>query len=159
MSQGSPTMDHQKLVALAEASRADMVAFAQRLVQTPSLPGQEEAMAALVQAEMVRLGYDQVWIDEVGNVVGRIAGHGGPPLLFNGHMDHVDAGDPARWPHPPFGGEIHGGELWGRGAADMKGAVAAMVYAGGLLKKLPAPAPGDRYVAAVVQEEVGGLGS
>ena len=152
-------MHRRELVALAEASRAEMVAFAQRLVQTPSLPGQEEAMAALVQAEIVRLGYDQVWIDEVGNVVGRVAGGDGPPLLFNGHMDHVDAGDPARWPYPPFGGEIHGGELWGRGAADMKGAVAAMVYAGGLLKRLPAAVPGDRYVTAVVQEEVGGLGT
>ena len=152
-------MGRQELVTLAEASRADMVAFAQKLVQTPSLPGQEGAVAALIQAEMVRLGYDRVWIDEVGNVIGCIAGRSGLPLLFNGHMDHVDAGDPARWPHPPFGGEIHGGELWGRGAADMKGAVAAMVYAGGLLKRLPASAPGDRYVTAVVQEEVGGLGS
>ena len=152
-------MDGQELVALAEASRSDMVAFAQELVQTPSLPGQEGDVAALVQAEMLHLGYDQVWIDEVGNVIGRIAGGSGSPLLFNGHMDHVDAGDPAHWPHPPFGGEIHGGELWGRGAADMKGAVAAMVYAVGLLKKLPAAPPGDRFVTAVVQEEVGGLGS
>jgi putative selenium metabolism hydrolase len=152
-------MDRQELVALAEASRADLVAFAQRLVQTPSLPGREDAMAASIQAEMVRLGYDQVWIDEVGNVIGRVVGGGGPPLLFNGHMDHVDAGDPSRWPYPPFDGEIHGGELWGRGAADMKGAVAAMVYAGALLKRLPVPVPGDRYVTAVVQEEVGGLGS
>jgi len=152
-------MDRHKLVALAEISRSDMVAFAQKLVQTPSLPGQEGTVAALIRAEMVRLGYDRVWIDEVGNIIGRIVGQGGPPLLFNGHMDHVDAGDPARWPYPPFGGEIHGGELWGRGAADMKGAVAAMVYAGGLLKRLSTPAPGDRYVTAVVQEEVGGLGS
>jgi succinyl-diaminopimelate desuccinylase len=150
-------MDRHELVALAEASRAELVAFAQELVQTPSLPGQEGAVAALIRAEMARLGYDQVWIDDAGNVIGRIAGGGGPPLLFNGHMDHVDAGDPARWPHPPFGGEIHGGELWGRGAADMKGAVAAMVCAGGLLKKLAVP--GDRYVSAVVQEEVGGLGT
>ena len=150
-------MDRRELVALAEASRPELVAFAQKLVQTPSLPGQEGAVAALIQAKMARLGYDQVWIDDAGNVIGRIVGGGGPPLLFNGHMDHVDAGDPARWPHPPFGGEIHGGELWGRGAADMKGAVAAMVFAGGLLKKLAVP--GDRYVTAVVQEEVGGLGS
>ena len=152
-------MDRQELMAVAEAGRGEMVAFAQRLVQTPSLPGQEEAVAGLVQAEMVHLGYDRVWIDEVGNVIGCVAGGGGPPLLFNGHMDHVDAGDPGRWAYPPFGGEVHGGELWGRGAADMKGAVAAMVYAGGLLKKLPAAAPGDRYVTAVVQEEVGGLGA
>ena len=150
-------MNRKELIALAESGRTDLVAFAQKLVQTPSLPGQEGAVAALIQGEMVRLGYDQVWIDDAGNVIGRIAGGGGPPLLLNGHMDHVDAGDPARWPHPPFGGEIHDGELWGRGAADMKAAVAAMVYAGGLLKKLFVP--GDRYVTAVVQEEVGGLGT
>ena len=150
-------MDRKELIALAESSRTDLVAFAQKLVQTSSLPGQEGAVAALIQAEMVRLGYDQVWIDDAGNVIGRVAGGGGPPLLLNGHMDHVDAGDPARWTHPPFEGEIHGSELWGRGAADMKAAVAAMVYAGGLLKKLFVP--GDRYVTAVVQEEVGGLGT
>jgi acetylornithine deacetylase/succinyl-diaminopimelate desuccinylase-like protein len=79
--------------------------------------------------------------------------------MLNGHLDHVDAGDPADWRYPPFGGEIHDGELWGRGAADMKGALAAMVYAGGLVKMSGASLPGDLYVSGVVQEEVGGLGA
>jgi putative selenium metabolism hydrolase len=79
--------------------------------------------------------------------------------MFNGHMDHVDAGDPSQWAHPPFGGEVHGGDLWGRATVDMKGALAAMVYAGGLLKELGMTLPGDLYVSGVVQEEVGGLGS
>jgi len=142
-----------------ESRRQDLVAFACRLVQTPSMPGQEGNLAALVRAEMERLRYDEVWVDEAGNVIGRIAGSGGPSLMLNGHMDHVDAGDPARWPYPPFGGEIHDGELWGRGAADMKGALAAMVYAGGLIKELGATPPGDLLVSGVVQEEVGGLGA
>ncbi|MFN2224886.1 MAG: M20/M25/M40 family metallo-hydrolase, partial [Anaerolineae bacterium] len=137
----------------------DLVAFAQKLIQTPSPSGAEGEVAALVQAEMERLGYDEVWIDEAGNVVGRVAGGDGPSLMLNGHMDHVDAGDPAQWPCPPFGGEIHDGELWGRGAADMKGALAAMVYAGGLVARLAVTPPGDLYVSGVVQEEVGGLGS
>jgi acetylornithine deacetylase/succinyl-diaminopimelate desuccinylase-like protein len=79
--------------------------------------------------------------------------------MLNGHMDHVAAGDPGHWRHSPFGGGIHQGELWGRGAADMKGALAAMIYAGGVLKQLGRPLPGDLYVSAVVQEEVGGLGA
>lgn len=152
-------MDTQRIWKLVHANRESLVAFAQRLVQTPSLPGHEEEVAALIQAEMERLGYDRVWADRAGNVIGRIAGGDGPSLMLNGHMDHVDAGDPAHWRHPPFGGEIHDGALWGRGAADMKAALAAMVYAGGLVKALGATPAADLYVSAVVQEEVGGLGA
>ena len=152
-------MDYSRLWSLAEAFRADLIGFAQKLVQTRSLSGQEEDLAAAVRDEMERLAYDAVWVDEAGNVIGRIDGGDGPSLMLNGHMDHVDAGDPALWRHPPFGGEIHDGELWGRGAADMKGALAAMVYAGGLVKKLDGSLPGDLFVSAVVQEEVGGLGA
>jgi len=152
-------MEYTRLWSLAETYRAELISFAQMLVQTPSLSGQEAGIAALIQAEMERLSYDKVWADEAGNVVGCIEGGDGPSLMLNGHMDHVDAGDPAHWLHPPFGGTIHGGELWGRGAADMKGALAAMVYAGGLVKKLGMPLPSDLYVSAVVQEEVGGLGA
>ena len=156
-------MDRDSLLALADAHRGDLVAFARRLVQTPSMPGQEGEVADLIRSEMVRLGYDEVEIDAAGNVIGRIAGGGGPPLMFNGHMDHVDAGDPGRWSHPPFGGEIHDGELWGRGAADMKGALAAMLYAPALARQAAeqpnVSLPGDLYLSAVVQEEIGGLGA
>jgi succinyl-diaminopimelate desuccinylase len=152
-------MDTAELWHLVEAVQEDILRCARALVRTPSLPGQEAGVAVLVQTEMQRLGYDEVWADEAGNVIGRIVGTGGPALMLNGHMDHVDAGDAARWRHPPYGGEIHGGELWGRGAADMKGALAAMVCAGGLVKQAGIRPPGDRYVCAAVQEEVGGLGS
>jgi putative selenium metabolism hydrolase len=153
-------MIHQSEIwTLAKKYREPLVAFTQSLVQTPSLPGQEGELASLIQAEMVQLGYDAVWQDEVGNVIGTIAGGDGPSLMLNGHMDHVDAGDPAHWRHPPFGGEIHADALWGRGVVDMKGALASMVYAGGMLKKLGVSPPGKRYVVGVVQEEVGGLGT
>ncbi len=156
---GKGKMDYTELWSLVERQRDCLIGFAQRLVQTPSLSGQEGDLAAQVRAEMEGLGYDEVWQDEVGNVIGRIQGGDGPALMFNGHMDHVDAGDAQRWPHPPLGGEIHDGELWGRGSADMKGALAAMVYAGGLLKKLGIPLRGNLYVGGTVQEEVGGLGA
>ena len=142
-----------------EAHHGQVVEFAQKLIQTTSLSGKEGQVAALLQAEMERLGYDRVWIDEAGNVIGHVQGGPGPSLMFNGHMDHVDAGDPEQWRQPPFGGEIHDGELWGRGATDMKGALAAMVYAGAAIKQLGTAPPGDVYVSGVVQEEVGGLGA
>jgi succinyl-diaminopimelate desuccinylase len=141
------------------AHQEDIFGFAQRLVQTPSLSGQEGQVAALVQAEMESLGYDAAWLDSAGNVIGRIDGGDGPPVMFNGHLYHVDAGDPAQWTHPPFAGAIHGGDLWGRASVDMKGAVAAMVYAGALAKETGAALPGDLYVTATVQEETGGLGA
>jgi putative selenium metabolism hydrolase len=152
-------VEYTEIWNLAQDSRENLIAFAQTLVQTPSLSGQEGDVAALLQGEMTRLGYDEVWVDEVGNVVGRVAGARRPAMMLNGHMDHVGTGDVARWPHPPFGGEIHNGVLWGRGVTDMKGALAAMVYAGGLVKKMGAPPPQDLYVTGVVQEEVGGLGA
>jgi succinyl-diaminopimelate desuccinylase len=83
----------------------------------------------------------------------------GRSVMFNGHMDHVDPGKADEWPYPPYDGQIHDGRLWGRGVADMKGPLAAMVYAVGLLAQEELRPPGDVYVAAVVQEEVGGLGT
>jgi putative selenium metabolism hydrolase len=105
------------------------------------------------------LGYDEIRIDEVGNVLGRIEGRGqAPALMFNTHLDHVDVGDPAGWPHPPFGGEIHDDRVWGRGAVDIKGPMAAQVVGVARLLAGERP-PGDVWVTAVVQEEIGGVGA
>jgi putative selenium metabolism hydrolase len=153
-------MDVGRLQELAAKQDSDLVAFAQRLIQTPSLPGQEGDAARLVRSEMQSLGYDETWIDEVGNVVGVVRGTGdGPSLMFNTHLDHVDVGDVSGWPFPPYDGKIADGVLWGRGAVDIKGPTAAQVYGVALLKRAGVALPGDVYVAGAVQEEVGGLGS
>ncbi len=138
----------------------DCVDFLQRLIRTRSMPGREGDIAALVVAEMERLAYDEVWVDEAGNVVGFVRGAAdAPSVMFNTHLDHVDAGDPDDWPHHPFSGDIDDGCVWGRGAVDIKGPLAAQVHAvAGLLAEGERP-PGDVYVSAVVQEEVGGLGA
>jgi succinyl-diaminopimelate desuccinylase len=152
-------VNYRELWKRVKEDRGNLIAFAQKLVRTPSLSGQEGEVASLIRSEMEHLGYDEVWVDEAGNVVGYLPGGKGPSLMLNGHMDHVDSGDPARWAYPPFGGEIHDGDLWGRGTVDMKGGLAAMVYAGGVVKKSGIIPPGDLYVSGVVQEEVGGLGA
>jgi succinyl-diaminopimelate desuccinylase len=162
------------LTTLTRDHSEQLVGFAQRLVQTPSLPGQENGVARLIESEMRHLGYDQVSTDQVGNVLGvvqsprAVRGNGdrapssqgdGLSLMFNGHMDHVDPGDPATWKHPPHSGKIVDGELWGRATVDMKGPLAAMIYAGGLVKQYNLPMPGDLIVASVVMEEGGGVGT
>jgi succinyl-diaminopimelate desuccinylase len=148
----------------AEALREPMVDFARRLVQTRSLPGQESDVARIVSEEMRQLGYDEVSMDDAGNVVGRLfanspEGSGGKRIMFNTHMDHVDVGDESKWPHPPYEAVVRDGEIWGRGTSDLKGALACHVYMGALLKRLGVPLRNDIYVAGVVLEEVGGLGS
>ncbi|MFQ5690100.1 MAG: M20/M25/M40 family metallo-hydrolase [Gemmatimonadota bacterium] len=135
------------------------VEFLQRLIRTPSMPGEEGTIAALVAEEMRDVGFEEVEIDEAGNVIGRIRGQGrAPAVMLNTHLDHVDVGDPEAWPHPPFGGEIAESRVWGRGAADIKGPLAAQVYGAARVAE-EGPPPGDVYVSAVVQEEVGGLGA
>lgn len=144
----------------AEALFPRALDFAQRLVRTPSMPGAEEAVARLVLREMQELGYDAVELDGAGNVVGTVKGGAGPVLMLNGHMDHVSPGEEAAWSRGgPFGGAVDGGRLWGRGATDMKGALALMVYAGAALKAAGVAPAGDVIVAAVVMEETGGLGT
>ncbi len=88
------------------------------------------------------------------NVVATIVGGGGagPTLLFAGHTDVVTEGAAAEWSVDPFGGEIRDGRLYGRGAADMKSGVAAMIYAVRALE-LAGPFPGTIKIAALADEE------
>jgi len=112
-----------------------LINFLQGLIQTSSLSGQEGALVGLMAAEMQKLGFDRVWVDDYGSVIGCIEGDlPGPTLLFDGHCDTVDA-NAADWTYDPLGGVIEAGRIYGRGAADMKAALAAMVYAGGTLSR------------------------
>lgn len=143
------------------ASQADdMIRFAQRLVQTPSLPGEEREIADFTIGVMQTLGYDDVWRDRAGNVLGVLRGTAnGPSVQFNAHIDHVSPGDPNLWSRPPYGGTIEDGVLYGRGASDVKGAMATQVYLVPVLKQAGLAPAGDVYVVGVVLEEVGGFGS
>ncbi|MFN2227281.1 MAG: YgeY family selenium metabolism-linked hydrolase [Anaerolineae bacterium] len=130
-----------------------LASFLQDLVRIPSLSTQEEAVAIRFAQEMRRVGFDEVWTDPIGNVIGRIGAGRGPKLLLNGHMDTVDVGGLSRWPISPYEGLIRDGVLYGRGACDMKAGLAAMVYAVQALSEARVKLAGDLYVAAVVQEE------
>lgn len=141
------------MLALSRQDQQNLITFLRDLVAIPSLSGDERGVAERLKQEMERLGFDEVWIDRVGNVVGRIGPGQGPKLLFDAHMDTIGVGDPKTWSHDPFGAEIKNGVLYGRGACDMKGALASMVYGAALLKQSGLPLAGDLYIVGVVQEE------
>lgn len=139
-----------------ELSASDVQALynlTQALVRTPSVSGNEENIARLLADAMYRSGFQAVWADPVGNVIGRYGAGRGPVLLFDGHMDTVDVGERGAWTHDPYSGTIEDGILYGRGAVDMKSALAAMVLSVKLLADAQTPLTGDLYVAFVVQEE------
>ena len=129
-----------------------LVAFMQDIVRIPSLSSREGAVVRRIAEEMEQLGYDEVTIDPMGNVVGRI-GNGPRVVALDGHVDTVDVGDPAQWQRDPFSGDVEDGIVYGRGTADMKGGVASSVYAGALLKALGMPGDITLYVTGTVQEE------
>ncbi|MDZ7703123.1 MAG: M20 family metallopeptidase [Trueperaceae bacterium] len=135
----------------------DEVALAQQLVRLHSPSGAEADAMALLISTFKTLGYDDAYLDDAGNAIGVLRRGDGPTLMFNGHLDTVPLGDEALWPHPPLSGTIADGRLYGRGACDMKSALACMAYAA--KDAAEAGFAGTLMVAAVVQEEVGGLGA
>lgn len=134
-----------------------VISFARDLIRIPSPPGGEGDVAERVRGELEALGFDDVWTDEVGNVIGRIAGRGNaPPVMLCSHLDVVDVGDPAGWEYPPFEGVVADGFLHGRGAMDIKGPLAIQLYAAAhFIERRP---EGDVIVAFTVFEERGGWG-
>lgn len=132
--------------------KADLVSFMQDIIRIPSLSSEEGAVIERIRKEMLHIGYDEVTVDPMGNLLGRI-GSGPRIIAFDGHCDVVDVGDPDLWDRDPYSAEIEDGILYGRGTSDMKGGVAASVYAGALLKKRGVPDNVTFYATATVQEE------
>lgn len=130
-----------------------LISFAQDLIRLPSPSGQEGQVAARLSEEMRRVGFPEVRTDNIGNVIGRLGKGRGPIIMLEGHMDTVACGDPAKWRYGPYGAQIADGILYGLGAADMKGALAAMVYAAKALIDAELDLSGTLYVVGVVQEE------
>ena len=136
----------------ARTLEQELIAFMQDIVRIPSLSSQEGAVVERIREEMEKLGYDEVTVDPMGNLIGRI-GSGPRIIAFDAHVDVVDVGDRSLWDRDPYSGDVEDGILYGRGASDMKGGVAASVYAGALVKERGVPEDVSVYVTASVQEE------
>jgi succinyl-diaminopimelate desuccinylase len=114
---------------------ADPITLARELLRCPSVTPKEGGALSLLDTMLSgagftvhRVTFSEPGADDVENLYARI-GTTGPHLVFAGHTDVVPPGDEARWRHPPFAGEIAHGMLFGRGAVDMKGAIACELAA------------------------------
>jgi len=144
-----------------DAMAEEITVFLADLVRAESVnpPGDTTTAAAVIQEKLEEFGcpHELRFFDEQKpNIIVRAGAGEGKRLCFNSHMDTVPAGETARWTHPPFGGEIADGNLYGRGSADAKGCAAAMLMAARALEKAGINLAGALDVAIVSDEETGG---
>jgi len=111
------------------------LSLAQSLLRCPSVTPEEGGALSFIESVLKEMGFEvhrpvfsEPGTPDVENLYARY-GTGKPYLLFAGHTDVVPPGDESRWRHGPFSGEIENGELYGRGAVDMKGGIACMMAA------------------------------
>lgn len=166
-----------------DEKRDEMTKFLQGLVKIPSVVGYEGAAQRFMQKTFRDLGLEvHVWEPDVAelekhpayfkttsytkfgykrrpNVIGRLQGsRGGRSLILAGHIDVVSPEPVSAWTHDPWGAEIVDDKLYGRGAADMKGGIAAMVHAFKCIQATGAKPAGDVIFKSTIEEEDGGIG-
>ncbi len=128
-----------------------------KLIQHKSISCQEENVQKELKMQMEEAGFDEVKIDGLGNVIGRI-GNGKKVLAIDAHMDTVDLGNMANWSFDPLSGEIKDGYVHGRGTVDQEGGAAAFVTSGKILKELNFDKDLTIYfVGSVMEEDCDGL--
>ena len=181
MRDGLPLGQRSATTPEAPIDRERLIADLRDLIRIPSITGTEDAVAAWAAAALrdAGLAVDEIAADPVAIradaawpgqemartslplVIGRAGQPAGRRLILSGHLDVVPAGDPATWTADPWAAEIRGGDLYGRGACDMKGGVAAIIAAvralrvAGDLDRLT----GELLVVLVPSEEDGGQGT
>ncbi len=152
---------------IAEKHQDEIVALARDLIRidttnTGVMPtGHETAAAAHLHGVLRDAGVASEIhgrVPERGNLFAALPGRSGrTALLLLSHSDVVPAGDPSQWTHPPFAAAVEDGHLYGRGAADMKGTVAAQAMALILLRRLQVPLARGVGMVCVADEEAGGV--
>ncbi|TFH13394.1 M20 family peptidase [Candidatus Bathyarchaeota archaeon] len=150
----------QKVLKHIDSNRDEIIGFMQKIIQFPSVTGNEAEIGAYMAKECASDGLEVEIVEPQKGRVNVIAKHkgtgGGPRMMMYSHYDVVPAGDLSSWKHPPFSAEIHDGWLWGRGAQDNKIATCALTMAYRTLHELGINLMGDIVFTHVGDEEVGG---
>jgi len=141
-----------RIVAAAKRQKTKCSEFLRQLIAIPSESRHEEDIAVAVRKEMLKLGYPSAEVDRFGNVVGRI-GDGRTRIIFDAHMDTIGIGDRSSWRFDPYTGDFKAGKVYGHGAANNKGGLAAIVYAGALIKELDLATDCSVFVVGSIQSE------
>jgi len=141
-----------KILEEAEKNEREVAGFLRDLIATRSMSSQEGAVIQRIKQEMEKCKFDEITIDPMGNILGRI-GNGKHVIAMDAHVDTVDVGNPDNWNIDPFRGDEKDGIIYGRGACDMKGPLASIVYGGKIIKDLHLEGDYTLYVVGSVQEE------
>lgn len=166
------TAERDRIVDAAGLLDDEMVEFLREMVRTRSVnpPGDYDAIHDLVESRFAGFGWDTetVWtppevLAELGlsedhprpNLLGTVAQGPGPTIALNAHFDTVPVEEGA-WTYDPFGAEIDGGRLYGRGAADSKGRIASYTLAGRILERADLLPDAPVVLAITADEETGG---
>jgi succinyl-diaminopimelate desuccinylase len=162
--------DADRVLAAVEASADEIVDFTGQLIRLPTVNPPGDAYpecAQLIGTRLKSCGFEVEYVQATGrpehtranprvNVVGRRRGRAERPCVhLNGHFDVVPAG--AGWTVDPFGGRVHEGRIYGRGACDMKAGIAAAVFAAEAIHRAGIVLNGNVEISGTVDEESGGF--
>lgn len=142
----------QAVHAAAKQYEPNIVKFLQDIIAIPSESSEEKEVVARIAQEMEAVGFDEVKIDPMGNLMGRI-GNGSKIIAIDTHVDTVGIGNRDEWARDPYAATLEDGIIYGRGASDQKGPMSSMVYAGKMIKELDLLDDYTLYMVATVQEE------
>ena len=142
----------QKISEIVERDREEIVNFIRDFIAIESVTYQEQAAIDFLAAKMKNFGYDEVRIDAVGNVLGRV-GSGKTVVVYDAHIDTVEPGDAKDWGFDPLKGKYENGIIYGRGAVDDKGCLGGLAYAGKILKELALSGDFTLWVSGSLAEE------
>lgn len=146
-------MDFEAVKAAARGYGPDMARFLRKMISFPSESCHEKAVVMCVENEMKSLGFDDVTVDGLGNVIGWM-GQGERIIALDAHIDTVGIGDRRNWSDDPYQGWETEDVIYGRGASDQEGGMAAAVYGAKIMKDLGLIPQGYRImVVGSVQEE------
>jgi len=130
----------------------EVTEFLKTLISIRSVTYEEGAAVAFFAQKLREFGFDEVRVDAVGNVLGRV-GSGKTTLLYDAHIDTVEPGNPAAWGMNPLEAQLCDGVLRGRGAVDDKGCLTAAAFAGRALKALGLCEDFTLWVSGSISEE------
>jgi len=136
----------------ARQYKTDTVNFLMDMIRIPAFSTKEQDVILRIKREMEKVGFDEVVIDGLGNVIGRI-GYGKRIIAFDAHIDTVYPGDLSLWDTDPFDAQVKDGKVVGRGSVDQKGGMASMVTAGRIIKELGLGKDFTIYFTGTVMEE------
>ncbi|MCX7710858.1 MAG: YgeY family selenium metabolism-linked hydrolase [Clostridia bacterium] len=145
-------LDFEQIMKAAEGYKPQISKFLRELIAIPSESTEEHAVVQRVKEEMEAAGFDKVEIDPMGNVMGTI-GHGKHLIAMDAHIDTVGIGNIRNWEYDPYQGYEDEEIIIGRGASDQTGGMAAMVYAGKIIKDLKLEDDYTLLMVGTVQEE------